>query len=99
MAETPYQTAARLREKYRTPDPDEQPVTVCIKVVPDTEPNATGVWRKVLVEDPKWLRDKSRDGMWPFLNELAGEGQHAVSLTYDLSYDGKDGDYFPKQGS
>lgn len=96
--ETPYQTAARLREKYGTPDPDATPVNVCIKVVPDAEPNDNGVWRKVLIEDPKQLRNKQRDGMWPFLSELAGEGYHAVALTYDLGYDGMPGSYFPRQG-
>lgn len=94
--ESPYQTVGRLREKYMSKPTD--PVTVCIKVVPDAAPNDDGVWRKVLVDDGTKLRDKSRDGMWPFLSELAGEGNHAVAVTYDLSYDGKPGSYFPKQG-
>lgn len=99
--ETPYQTAARLKAKYQTPDPDLEPKVVCVKVIPRAEPNADGVWRKVVAEprhlNPRKHGDDKRQTMWDALLELVGPDEFVASYTSDLRYDGKPGNWLPNQ--
>ena len=81
---------------------EEPEITVCIKVIPDAEPNAEGVWQKVIVRgrgsriiSGAELRASPLEKrlMWKMLKSLAGDGHHAVALTLDLGFDGKRGNY------
>lgn len=73
MDESPYQTAARLKAKYRTPEPTH----MHIKIVPDDDPNAKGEWIKVPLRSANyrsWV-DTER----AYKNDIP-DGYHAVSF-------------------
>lgn len=73
--------------------------TICVKSVPDAEPNATGVWRKVVAElkhlDPRKFGDGKHTDMWDALSELLPDGFHAVAVQSDLRFADKPGNWFP----
>ena len=77
-----------------------EPKVICVKVVPKAEPNANGVWRKVVAEarhmDPRKYGDgDKRATMWDALMELVSEDEFVSAVQTDLRFDGKPGNWWP----
>ncbi len=91
----PYRTAAALKLKAAQM---EAPVVWCLKVVPDSSPNADGVWRKFVIEASDRRPEERRVTMWEQYNKLVAKaypGHHCVAVQSDLRFADKPGNWWP----